>query len=298
MRVKLAKLLIDRGDFVEAKHEISRVIAYKEKEGIKIPAEIDQIATQPWYTDVRLSPSNNHYYKSNIAEAETLLFSQLPWIAGNVGEVFSVPGKEDKPRRKLFLKTASEPKKVTIPESKFEFPDAAAGDAIRIKGEADSKERFQVYVVDKRNPGEPWDVFVERIGVVDHINKQKQLIHFIVDRKVDGVIPFSDLTATFVEGDAIAIKLSKYISKQGTRFRVLKANQTNKEPDSSIRKNFQDNVRVNNGMGFTTTDVFIPPPVVSENGIEDNDTVSGVALLHYNKKRDSWGWKAISAVKK
>lgn len=261
VRLKLAKLLVDRGDLAEAKHEISRVVAHKQKEGLKVPAEIDQIATQPWYTDVSLPPSNNHYYRANIAEAETLLFSQLPWIAANVGEVFSVLGKEDKPKRKLFLKTSSEPKEVTILESKFEFPDAAAGDAIRIKGETDSKERFQVYVIDKRDSGEPWDVFVERVGVVDHVNKQKQLIHFIVDRKVDGVIPFSELTATFVEGDAIAVKLSKYTTKQGVRFRVLKANNTDKELDASIRKTFQDIVRVSNGMGFTTTGIFIPPPV-------------------------------------
>lgn len=297
VRLKLAKILISRGDLAEAKHEISRVVEHKEKEGLKVPAEIDQIAAQSWYAEVTPAPSNNDYYKAHIAEAETLLFSQLPWIAGNVGEVFSVPGKEDKPKRKLFLKTSLEPKEVAIPESKFELPDVAAGDAIRIKGETDSKERFQVYVIDKRNSGEPWDVFVERVGVVDHVNKQKQLIHFIVDRKVDGVIPFSELTETFAEGDPIAVKLSKYTTKQGVRFRILKAAQTNQAPDSSIRKTFRETVRVSNGMGFTTTDIFIPPPMVSGNGIADDDTVSGVALLNYNKKRDSWGWKAVSAVR-
>ena len=297
VRLKLARLLIDRGDLVEAKHEISRMVAHKEKEGQKLPAEIDHIAAQPWYTEVKPSPSNNDYYRANIAKAETLLFSQLPWISGNVGEVFSVPGKEDKPKRKLFLKTSSEPKEVIIPESKFQLSDAAAGDAIRIKGESDSKERFQVYVTDKRESGDPWDVFAERVGVVDHVNKQKQLIHFIVDRKVDGVIPFSELTATFEEGDAIAVKLSKYTTKQGVRFRVLKAAQTNQEPDSSIRKNFQETVRVSNGMGFTTTDIFIPPPMVSGSGIEDDDILSGVALLNYNKKRNAWGWKAVSVVR-
>ena len=297
VRLKLAKLLIDRGDFAEAKHEIIRVVSHKEKEGLKLPSDIDKIAAQPWYTGVKPSHSNKHYYRENIGEAETLLFSHLPWIAGNVGEFFLVPGKEDKPKRKLFLKTSAAPMEVTIPEGKFDISDTEAGDAIRIKGEMDSKERFQVYVIDKRETGDPWDVFVERVGVVDHVNKQKQLIHFIVDRKVDGVIPFSELTETFVEGDAIAVKLSKYITKRGVRFRVLKAVQTDKEPCPTIRKNFQETDRFSNGMGFTTTDIFLPPPMVNGKGIQDGDTVSGVALLNYNKKRGTWGWKATSVVR-
>ena len=120
---------------------------------------------------------------------------------------------------------------------------------------------------------------------------------FIVDQKVDGIIPFNKLTAALVEGDAIAVKLSKYTTKQGDRFRVLTSAQTNQEPDSSIRKTFQETVRVSNGMGFTTTKIFIPPSMVSESGIENDDILSGVALLNYDKKREAWGWKAVSVVR-
>ncbi|SOB75609.1 hypothetical protein SAMN04488490_1227 [Marinobacter sp. LV10R510-11A] len=294
VRLKLAKLLIDGGKLAEAKHEISRVVSHKEQEGLKVPADIEQIVAQSWYAEVMQAPSNDDYYRVNIGEAETLLFSQLPWIAGNVGGVFSVPGKEDKPKRKLFLKTSSDPMEVAVPESKFELSDVSAGDAIHIKGERDAQERFQVHVVAKRESGDPWDVFIERVGVVDHVNKQKQVIHFIVDRKVDGVIPLSDLEATFKEGDAIGVTLSRYTTKQGIRFRILKAAATNSKPSSSIRQTFQDTVRVSNGLGFTTTDVFIPPPLIAGSGIQNDDIVSGVAVLNYDKKRGSWGWKAIS----
>ena len=294
VRLKLAKLLIDRGKFAEAKHEISRIVSHKAQEGLKIPADIEQIVAQPWYAAVTQTPSNIDYYRANTGEAETLLFSYLPWIAGNVGDVFSVPGKEDKPIQKLFLKTSSDPMEVAIPASKFELFNVSAGDAIHIKGERDAQERFQVYIVAKRASGVPWDVFIERIGVVDHVNQQKEVIHFIVDQKVDGVIPFFDLEATFREGDAIAVKLSKYTTRQGTRFRILKAAETHSKPSSSIRQTFQDTVRVRNGLGFTTTDVFIPPPMIAKSGIRNDDIVSGVAVLNYDKKRGSWGWKAIS----
>lgn len=294
VRLKLAKVLIDRGELAEAKHEIGRVVAQKEREGLKVPADIEQMVAQPWYAEATQTDTNKDYYRVHSAEAETLLFSQLPWIAGNVGNVFAVPGKEDKPKRKLFLKTSAEPMEVAIPESNFDLSDVSDGDAIQIKGERDEQDRFQVFVVAKRESGDSWDVFAERVGVVDHVNTDKKLIHFIVDRKVDGVIPFSELKADFREGDAITVTLSKYTTKQGTRFRVLKAARTDRQPDASIRKTFRETVRVSNGMGFTATDIFIPPPLVSRNGIGDDDIISGIALLNYNKKRDSWGWKAVS----
>jgi len=294
VRMKLAKSLIAIGDFAEAKQEVSRVVTFRNREKFKIPPDIEKIVAQPWYSEISKTDSNDNFYKVHVVEAETLLFSQLPWIDSSVGEVFSLPAKEDKPKRKLFIKTSSEPIEVVIPEKKFALSDVEIGEAIRVKGEVDSKQRFQVYLVTKRDRGERWDVFTERVGVVDHVNKQKKLIHFIVDRNVDGVIPFSEINEPLREGDSIAVKLSKYITKQGTRFRVLAAVKTKKEPGSSIRKTFNESVRINNGLGFTSTDIFIPPPLVSREDIKDDDIVSGVALLNYDRKHGNWGWKAIS----
>lgn len=295
VRIKLAKQLINNGNFSEAKYELNRVIANKEKECLKLPAEVVHMSAQPWYLEVSPTSSNDAYYRENAQEAEMLLVSQLPWVDANIGDVFVIPGKENRPKRKLFLKTLSEPKEVVIQESKMQLSDVVVGDAIRLKGEFNSQGVFQVYVIDKRESNESWDVFFERIGVVDHVNNHKQLIHFIVDRKVDGVIHFSDLSSVFSEGEAISVNLSVYTTRQGARYRVLRADHTDKEPDSSIRKSFREKVRISNGMGFTKTDIFIPPPIISKNNIEDDDFVSGVALINYNKKRDSWGWKAISA---
>jgi hypothetical protein len=47
-------------------------------------------------------------------------------------------------------------------------------------------------------------------------------------------------------------------------------------------------------MGFTLSDIFIPPPFVEQYRIRDGQTISGAAVLSFNKKRQEWGWKAIS----
>ncbi|MDY0222677.1 MAG: hypothetical protein RBR67_16220 [Desulfobacterium sp.] len=294
VRLKLAQRLVEMGDFASAKYEVERLVAYRNKEGQKIPEDATRIITEAWYGETKPRNSNVAFYKSNAPAAESLLFSEMPWLNTNVGEKFTVPGKEDKPKRRLFVNTLSEPIEVNIPEFKFKFSNLNPGDALRIKGDFDTNNRFQVYVIEKRDSDNQWDVFSEKIGIVDHVNKDRKLIHFLVDRDLDGLVPFSKLDGSFQEGDAIAVKLSRYTSKQGQQCRVLQAGVTDQIPSTSVKKQFCEEVRESNGMGFTPRDIFIPPPLMNEHQIKNGQIVSGDAVLNYNKKRESWSWKAVS----
>lgn len=294
VRLKLAIVLVENKKWPEAKYEIMRILAAKEKEGQKIPAKLENFISQPWYAEAFLPVSNNAFYQMNIGDAEDLLFSQMPWISGNLGEIFTIPGKENKPKRKLFVKTSSDPLEIVIPKEKFDLTYSDPGDAIRLKGEYDNNRQFQIYIVSNRDTEERWDIFTERIGIVDNVNYQKKLLHYIVDKNIDGIIPFSELNSEFKEGEAIAVKLSKYQTKQGFRYRALTATKTAKEAPTSLKMTFLEEVRISDQLGFTTSDIFIPPPLVKGCGIHDGDVVTGVALLNYNKKRSEWGWKAIS----
>ena len=42
--------------------------------------------------------------------------------------------------------------------------------------------------------------------MVDHVNREKEVVHFIVSRDVSGLVPFSDIVGTFQEGDGIAVR--------------------------------------------------------------------------------------------
>ncbi|MDN3562405.1 tetratricopeptide repeat protein [Vreelandella neptunia] len=295
IRLKVATLMIERGQFPEAKYEIKRTLEAKQKEGTKIPAEIEDYITEDWYLDASILASNDEFYRSQKGSAEDLLFSQLPWITANLGEMFTIPGKESKPKRKLYLKTASDPIEVVIPESKFNIQNSLAGSAIRVKGEWDAQNRFQIHLISSRNSEVKWDVFFERIGVVDNVNQQKKLIHFLVETKIDGTIPFSNLNEEYKVGDSILVRLSKYTTKDGTRYRVLSAKKSCSVASQSLRKEFQELVRINDtGLGFTSSEIFIPPDLVKIHNLKDEGLVEGVALLTFNKKRSEWGWKAVS----
>lgn len=183
---------------------------------------------------------------------------------------------------------------VTISESKLTIDVTEPGVALKIKGEFDSEQRFQVYVIEHRDSDEEWDVFEQQVGIVDHVNTNKKLIHFMISRTIDGIIHFSDLAEIFKEGDAILLRLAKYTSRQGDRYRALTPSKTTKSIPDSIFKPFSDDIREESGMGFTDDGIFIPPPLIRQNNINDGDVVTGKAVLNYNKKRSEWGWKAIS----
>jgi tetratricopeptide (TPR) repeat protein len=294
IRVKVAQRMLERHDLAAAKREIETVVRSKENEGYKIPEEAAAIVSQAWFAETQTAASNRNFYQAHVPTAEALLFSELPWIEANVGEKYTVPGKEDKPKRKILLKTSSVPLEVSIPESKIGRKKLSPGDAVRVKGEFDDNHRFRIFVLEHRDSEFSWDVLYEAIGVVDHVNHEKCLLHFIIDREIDGVISLSDLSYTLVEGDAIAVMLSKYESKHGPAYRVHQARSTDKQPSVHIKKLFCEEVRVSNGMGFTESDIFITPPLVAQHRIEDGQKISGTSLLSYNKKRACWGWKAIS----
>lgn len=294
IRLKVAQRMLESNHISAAKFEVETVIRVKEGEGQKIPEEATKIASLPWFSETRAASSNRDFYKSKLPAAEALLFGSLPWIDACVGEKYAAPGKEDKPKRTIFLRSSSAPMEASIPESKLGRRKVAPGDAIRVKGEFDDNQRFKVFVLEGREAESGWDVFPETIGVVDHVNREKGVLHFIVNREIDGIVRLSELHESFSEGDSIALKLTRYTSKHGPAHRVLRAKASDKQPGSNIRKQFCEKIRVSNGMGFTESDIFIASLLVSRHQLEDGQGVSGTAVLNFNKKRGNWGWRAIS----
>ena len=87
----------------------------------------------------------------------------------------------------------------------------------------------------------------------------------------------------------------RYHDRKGPRTRSLSVSPTSRSPASGVLKSFSADVEVRNGLGFTPEGIFIPPDVLSAAGIVDGDTVEGLAVINFDKKRSTWGWKAISA---
>ena len=296
LRLKLAKLLAEAGYPSEAKGEAQRVIEHKQSSGHKLPAEIQQFTQDPWYADTVPTNPKPAFYARFAPQAEELLFSDLPWIDACVGGSFVINGKEGKQRRKIFLKTASFPAEVSIPETRLRLKNLSVGMPIKVKAEYDptGEKHFNLFALEPRGGGAPFDIFSETVGIIDHVNRSKNLLHFIASRDAHGVVSLADYDGEAAVGDSIALKLAAFRSRKGPGIRAISAAPTNSAPGTHICKPFSATVRVSNGMGFTDDDIFIPPDLVTAHAIDDEDATTGVAVLNYNKKRQVWGWKAIT----
>lgn len=297
IRLKVAQRMLEVNDYAAAKHEVEAILQSKEQEGHKIPEAIAEMASQAWFAEAQAKSSNRDYYRVNAKAAEALLFDNLPWIDANVGDTFIVPGKDGKKgktKRKVFLKTTAIPTEISIPESKLGRMKLVPGDAVRVKGEFDENQRFNFFVLESRGAETQWDVFSGNVGVVSNVNEGKQVIRYILDREIGGEIPMCELSEHFAEGDAIELKLSRHFSKRGPMYRVLFARTTDTKPSDRLKRAFSEDVRISNGMGFTQNDIFVPPQLLAKHQIDDDQKISGTAVLSYNMKRSCWSWKAVS----
>jgi len=293
VKLKLAVLLIAEGDFARAKKEVEEVANFRVSQSQRVPELADKLMSQGWYQSAVCAESNMDYYRDHVKAAEGLLHANLPWIDGVLGESFTTKLHPQKPRRKLYIKNHPIPVEAVIPETKLALSDTTSGLPIKLKAEVDASGRYHVYAVELRDEGEKWDVFDEYVGVIDHVNHSKNIVHFIVNKSIDGLVSMSDLKNVAKEGDLIAVRVSEFDSKQGKRTQVVHASMTDKMPPDSVLKRFEDVVEEGNGMGFTTQGIFIPPPLMAKNRVEHMQRVSGLAVINFNKKRGEWGWKAL-----
>lgn len=292
LRIKFAALLAS-ADPAHAKPEIEQVIRFCEQEGTKPPSKVEDFRSESWFAATDVASSNSRIYTHCGKAAELLLATNLEWVNGNVGGTFPDPRKDGKLRRHLVIGAHPDAFEISIPASKYGLGAMESGDGIRAKGEFNSEGRFQIYLVEERAIEHRWDAVPEQIAVVDHVNREKQVVHFVIRQGQDGLIRLGELQGDVSEGDAIAIRRAKYMTKEGSRFRILSAAKTSSEPSSGVRRPFQESVRVESGMGFTDSDIFVPPPLVSRHSLKDGEVIDGIAVLAFNKKRGVWGWRAV-----
>ncbi len=78
LRQTFADMLIEKKMYIEAKTEIQKVIATREKHEWKVPSQIVQWTEQEWYKTASSKKDNSDLYSSHIKQAEEILFQDIP----------------------------------------------------------------------------------------------------------------------------------------------------------------------------------------------------------------------------
>lgn len=137
----------------------------------------------------------------------------------------------------------------------------------------------------------------EEIVVIERVNKEKSVINFVVSKEKSGFASYRKLKAKPKEGDVYAVRFMEKTDEKSNFYVILAIRECNKLPDSSIYKEVQGNIVIKqtNSFGFLNN-VFVPPHIISEEKLKNNDIVKTIAINKYNQKRKSWGWNVIKII--
>lgn len=299
VRLKFASLIaVDHSG--QAKAEIEQVIEHCRREGTRIPTEAERLAQAPWFAAATSTTADRAFYDRFKGQAEELLFAHLPWTDASVGDEFVIAGQggqKDRRRRRLYVQAAPLTMEISVSASLPDIRRLQSGAPIKVQTETPPTEPWKttVHRIQARPDGSEDDFPTETVGVIDHINYDRGVFHFVVAKDVDGTLPLSQFVGPVEVGQTIAVRMVRYHDRKGPRTRTLTAALSVQMVSPNVMKSFRDNVEVRNGLGFTSTGIFIPPDILGAAAIVDGSMVEGTAVINFDKKRGAWGWKAIKA---
>ena len=132
---------------------------------------------------------------------------------------------------------SSDNKEVFFPKEKLSLNK---GDFIRAK-KLQKKVREEIRIdlkdITKVTKEEVINNFNSHIAVIDSINADKQLFHYVVNNRIHGIIRFDETELRPNEGDFIQIRLVQKLDKRQNKliFKVIEANTT-EESTTALRK--------------------------------------------------------------
>jgi tetratricopeptide (TPR) repeat protein len=132
----------------------------------------------------------------------------------------------------------------------------------------------------------------EEIVVVEFVNKNKRILNFVKNKKEFGFFNYSDFLNRPQIGDILRVRL-KGKGQQGF-FTALTAKKAEADLECEAIKHFNGTLEVISPVNFGfVDDVYLEPKIIQSSNLTSEQTLTGKAVLSFNKKKNEWGWKAI-----
>ena len=139
----------------------------------------------------------------------------------------------------------------------------------------------------------------EQIAVVTHVDTERGVFFFAVDKKVGGKANIKGPTQKVRVGDILALKLREE-DKEGMRvFKVASVRYEKDKIPKDICQVLNEVIQIPYGRDFgflKPSNIYVGPDLVKQQRLYDGQNVKGLALLSYNKAKAEWGWKTIAVV--
>jgi hypothetical protein len=147
----------------------------------------------------------------------------------------------------------------------------------------------------KRRQGEFWDVLPAQIGIVKHVNTERQITTVALAKKSICLVHHDDLPAVtdFQVGDLIAMR-SRRDRRKG-QLVPLTIEQTDECPSADFVRSFSGSLQEQDAhRGLSVNNIHVPNALLEESQLLAGNEVQGVALCEWNVRKNDSDWVAIS----
>jgi hypothetical protein len=253
IRLDLAELLLDNEQLKEGLIELTKYKKHREEKGWKTPERFKILFSK--VSDIECSSLDNKtFYESSKLKAEEYILSNIPSTYVVLYETFK--NKEGKER--LIFTDFKDIEFVTNRKKSHSLVNAKKNDVFEAKLHYDNaNQRYLVLKIEKslHTIDKIIDNAQEEIAIVDHINTQKKLFHYVINSRQDGVIHFDQTTLRPEIGDFIKIKYYSSNDKKSnkTKINILKVELTS-EIKSSLLKSTTGELKLKYKDGSLTYD--------------------------------------------
>ena len=166
----------------------------------------------------------------------------------------------------------------------------------------DTRESMNNKIVYIKNAGRAdallWADLPDQIAVVTHVDQQRGIFFFAVDKKVGGKHNIKGQTARIKVGDIIAVKLKEAEAVTGGKiWKVVGLKFEKDKFPKEITQKIEETIQIPHGRDFgfmKPSNIYVGPDLVNQAQLYDGQKCKGIALLSYNKAKAEWGWKMLA----
>lgn len=138
----------------------------------------------------------------------------------------------------------------------------------------------------------------EHFVAVEFVNHNKNILSFVKDKTISGFFNYNGLIDDPKIGDLLKVRLEAVGNEGFHRALTIEIIENPSKLDVPSLKEVSGAIKISphKNFGFID-DVFVPPNLIKENNIQNDDVVKIKAVLSFNKPKNQWGWKASNVFK-
>lgn len=298
VHVELAELLAEREDYAQASREIDQAVAIRERQGWRIPTNLQTLIDTVWYEPGALAACDPRaFYTAHAPNALVLCFEKVKTVAGTyLGTIIlksENPPPDRKPRPLPRFAVMEQPDKpLSLVGPGIRVDHLKPGEPVWLVEGIQEGGQASIVQVATRPDGKPWDCTDERQGIVKKI-EEDNVMQVFLDRQ-DSSVKVREPALAALEGlqpgDGLRLRVATNPKRQRLDIAWAEPGPMPSHPDIQP---FAGLLRRNpKGFGFVDN-IFISPPLV-ENLPEEVSHVTGIAVYSRKPKSEDYGWSAVN----